>query len=168
MKYTTWIKTKGLTWFAFMFPFVVLLGWAILNEYHIRTSHTLVLPVEGHDPRDLISGHYLSYRIKYGLKCPKSPRTKRTRAYICFQPEKYLVTGRKPKNCRLFIKGECVFEEFQAGASRLYIPEKKAQKALRLFGEAQKKQVKLAVTSKGLTRTTDILVEGESLLKKLK
>ena len=162
------LKTKGLTVFAFLFPFLVLMGWVLLNEYHLKTSHTLILPVEGHDPRDLISGHYLSYKIKYGLKCPKTVQNKRTKAYMCFQPEKYLITGEKPKKCTLFIKGQCVFGEFKAGVNRHYIPEKKAQKALELFRQATKRQVQLSITSGGRALTQDILLDGESLLNKLK
>ena len=71
---------------AFVFPFALLVGMAGINEYHLKTSRTLVLPVEGYDPRDLLSGRYLVYKINYGLKCPARPAGARgkIRAYMCF------------------------------------------------------------------------------------
>ena len=169
---------SGLWIFSFILPVGVLLGWALLNEYHLRSSRTVTLPVEGYDPRDLLSGYYLMYTVQYGVKCPESPkrcrgmrcglsRSGKSKAYICFAPEKYITLWQKPKNCSLFIQGQCVNKEFTANINRYYLPEKKAKKGTAMFRKAQKKQVVLAVTSKGHALVKDILVEGESLKKQL-
>ena len=38
-------------------------GW-IAREEHARRTHTVRLPVEGYDPRDLLSGHYVQFRLR--------------------------------------------------------------------------------------------------------
>ena len=159
---------KLLLVFSFILPVCVLMGWVVLNEYQIRTSQTLTLPVEGYDPRDLLSGRYLTYKVHYGVKCPESKKSKwRATAYACFEPEKYITLGQKPKNCSLFIKGRCLAKEFLANIDRYYIPEKKAKKATEIFRKAQEKQVVLAVPSTGQALVQDLLVDGQSLKTQL-
>ena len=52
-------------------PFVALLVW-IFYTYNVRDNAVeVVLPIQGYDPRDLLSGHYIEYRIRVdnGHKC---------------------------------------------------------------------------------------------------
>ena len=155
-------------WFiaVFVFPMLCLMGMAGFNEYYFKTSQTLVLPVEGYDPRDLFSGYSLMYRVKYGLDCPDLKRTKKTstKAYICFQPEKKITLSPPSKNCSLFIKGKCYKSgEFRADVDRYYIPENEAKQLEQLFVKASEKQVILSVTKKGRAFTKDVLIDGQSI-----
>ena len=161
-------KTSILLVLAFTLPVCVLLGWVILNEYQLKFSQTLILPVEGYDPRDLLSGRYLTYKVHYGVDCPKPQEyEQKTTAYICFKPKKHITLRQKPQNCSLFIKGRCLNNEFLANIDRYYIPEKKAHKAEKLFRQAKKKQVVLAVWATGQALVRDILVDEKSLKKHL-
>ncbi len=151
--------------FAFVFPLVFLMGMAGMNEYYLRTSKTVILPVEGHDPRDLIAGHYLLYKVNYGLKCPavESQKKSLSVAYICVEPEKKITLFRPPENCSIFIKGHCKSKgEFQANVNRYYIPENQSKKLEKLFMSAKEKQVVLSVTKKGRALVKDILIDGKT------
>ena len=149
---------------ALAFPVVILIGMTGINEYYLRTSQSLVLPVQGYDPRDLLSGHYLIYKVDYGLSCPEDLENFPVTAYICFKPLKYIVAFKQPKNCPLFIKGECLGNrEFQANANRYYIPEDKARQLEDLFLKADKKNVVLSVTGKGHVLVKDLIIDGQSI-----
>lgn len=153
---------------ALSFPILCLMGIVGMNEYQLRKSQTLTLPIQGYDPRDLLSGYYLRYRVKYGVKCPEKNKSKTKRrskvAYICFKPEKS-ITYSLPENCSLFIKGKCDFNEFQSkNINRYYIPER-AKELEKLFTSAKKQEVVLSVTKKGQALVKDILIDGESIKK---
>ena len=49
-------------WFrlALFFPLVTLLIWILHLQYHILYGNSVTVAVTGYDPRDLLSGHYLS------------------------------------------------------------------------------------------------------------
>ena len=51
---------------AVVFPIVVLLGVMLSKQAQLSQGSQVVLPIAGFDPRDLLSGHYLTYRINYG------------------------------------------------------------------------------------------------------
>ena len=165
---------------AFVFPLIVLMGIAGVSEYHLKTGRTLVLPVEGYDPRDLLSGRYLMYKINYGLKCPErtqenlrcgkqnrlrcTPSAGKVRAYMCFEPEKYITFFNPPENCSFFLKGRCLPNKtFYTRTDRYYLPEKQAQKIEQIFRAGKKKSVVLSVTKTGRAFAKDILIDGKSL-----
>ena len=153
---------------SFIFPVCVLMGWVGLNEYQLRVGKRLVLPVEGYDPRDLLSGHYLRYKVRYGMKCPNRPELVPVPAYACFKPKKTIRLKQPLKDCSLFLKGQCFKGHFLVkDLDRYYIPENKAKKAEELFQTAREKQVVLSVLSTGQALVQDILVEGKSLKKQL-
>ncbi len=154
---------------VFVFPVLCLLGFVGFNEYHLLTSRELVLPIEGFDPRDFLSGHFLRYRIQYALKCPAAVKSIRQKAYMCFEPEAYVATLKPLANCSLFIKGFCVGGAFQVRTyHRYYIPEKKAPGLEQIFLKAKEKNVVLSVTKKGHILAKDILIEGQSLKSLIK
>ena len=169
---------------AFAVPILCLLLAVGLNEWRLRTGQTVVLPVEGYDPRDLLSGRYLRYKILYKAPCPPSEKqsapkgtTKipsklaflktKQRAYLCLQGEKQNSVSRSaPQNCPLFIKGLCLGKEgFYAGGDRLYLPDSKARDLEKLFHGAGKKEVVLSITKGGRVLAKDILIDGRSLKK---
>lgn len=62
-------------------PYVVLLFWIIFLFVQKMSGYNVILPIQGYDPRDLISGHYIQYQIDWkqsdcsqfeGNKCPKN------------------------------------------------------------------------------------------------
>lgn len=73
------------------FPFFVLLAWIGLLEFRYVSSPRVLIAVSGHDPRDFLSGHYLSLQPDWihtdcrqfvnGL-CPKERFEKTYRYYM--------------------------------------------------------------------------------------
>lgn len=51
-------------------PVAVLLVWVAALRISLSTAEKIVLPVEGYDPRDLLSGRYLSVRVLYPENSP--------------------------------------------------------------------------------------------------
>ena len=122
---------------AVVFPIVCLFALMLTKQLRLSQGSEVILPIEGFDPRDLLSGHYLAYRINYGA----SPDCSRERSggaelYACL----YQATGTEELyrarfvsendlsdiECSLFIKGRCENGRFAAGVEKFYIPEQNA------------------------------------------
>ena len=177
--FLAYIKERGgkiLLILAFALPVLCLAVFTAFIECQLRSGKTAVLPVEGYDPRDLLSGRYLHYKILYGASCPaglfqeKIPGkpgflAKKQKAYLCLRPEiAPRISASIPKNCDLFIKGACLGKDaFYAGGDRLYLPDLKAKNLERMFQQAKKKEVLLLVTKRGRILAKDILIDGKSL-----
>ena len=51
---------------ALAFPVLGLVGLMALKAYNQRSGVEMTLPVQGYDPRDILSGRYVTYRVNYG------------------------------------------------------------------------------------------------------
>lgn len=54
--------------FAVLFlslPFLILSCWVFYAFYFVRTAQEVVLPVQGYDPRNILSGHYIRFQINW-------------------------------------------------------------------------------------------------------
>ena len=166
------LKTKKSLIIAFVFPILVLMGMVGINEYYIRTSEERVFPIQGYDPRDLLSGHYLLFSVDYGVNCPSLRKKFYTecpiKAHLCLEPEKTLGLSHKVnKECSLFIKGKCSCwgSNFSAkNDNRYYIPETHAKKLEDLVRNSKnKREVLLSITKKGHVMVKDIHINGKSI-----
>ena len=94
---------------AFIAPFIALFTWTMWLYIQQTTGREVKVVVNGYDPRDLLSGHYIQYTIDWD-------RTD------CYQ----FPDGICPKNnfCQ---------EKQLTGQCRFYIPEKNAKELDRLF-----------------------------------
>ncbi len=130
MKKNSWIISS-----AFFIPIAVLLLWTLQLAVNQRQGTSVELPIKGFDPRDILSGHYLRFRLDLAADdpCPTinnmSVKDEKPRC-VCIQPAKPLaqITWKgtceeKPEDCRLFIRGRCEWQGFAAGIERYYIPE---------------------------------------------
>lgn len=91
------------------FPLVLLMCWTIFLTAQRSSGRDVVVSVMGYDPRDLISGHYISYQIDWSKT-----------------------------DCSQFEDGLCPRNEFCKKARwgrecRFYIPEQNAMELDRLF-----------------------------------
>lgn len=76
--------------------FIVLFGWTSTVVVKATSAPEVLLPVRGYDPRDLLSGHYISYQIDWDKA-----------------------------NCAQFVRGRCPVSDF-GPSGRFYVPEDKA------------------------------------------
>ena len=51
---------------AIFFPVLVMLGWAVSQEWRLRAGEPVNIAITGFDPRDLLAGHYLTYQLDLG------------------------------------------------------------------------------------------------------
>lgn len=94
---------------AILFPIVCLMSWVSFLFIQRETGQDIIVSVQGYDPRDLLSGHYIQYTIDW-----------------------------EKTNCQQFETGVCPKDEFCKEARwgrqcRFYIPENKAHQLDRLF-----------------------------------
>ena len=71
---------KNIFIFIFLLPLICLMGWTGFLTYQQKNGQEVKVRITGYDPRDILSGHYIAYRIdwektdcnqfEYGI-CPK-------------------------------------------------------------------------------------------------
>ena len=94
---------------ALITPLICLAGWLIYLTFQRATGKEVIVSIQGYDPRDLLSGHYIRYTIDW-----------------------------EKTNCAQFENGLCPEEEFcknarWGGLCRFYVPERNAQELDGLF-----------------------------------
>lgn len=141
---------------AVLIPCLVLATLASYHQYLIETAPEFEFEVEGYDPRDLLAGHYLQFRIKYksDTKCDKSHRP----ASMCLLPQERLILTEKPLECENWISGRCDGAQFRDDLNRYYVPQDRAQE-LETKLRNGKASVKIAV-GKGNAVIKALLIDG--------
>ena len=148
---------------ALAFPITCLF---ILAGWHLWVAiqgQKVTLPIHGFDPRDLLAGHYLVYRIEYGLKslCSGPKNQVQRKKYVCFAPKKIFYTRPKLSDCQKYLKGICQNGIFQTGIDRFYIPQKHAQILEKAVVNNNGKIV-LSLDGYGGATIIDLLIGGRS------
>jgi uncharacterized membrane-anchored protein len=117
---------------ALAFPGLYLLGWCLYLSATIAGGTLVQLRVEGYDPRDLLRGHYIRYRLSQGsASCPSSGAPTYADYCACTQPssdtlsELYWIgaCSEKPSGCTIYLRGDCSSGQFTAGIEEYFIPE---------------------------------------------
>ena len=152
-------RSKAVLVIALLFPIVALGILTGYKHYKVTAGAEVILPIEGYDPRDLLSGHYLTYRVNYETKriCELGKGKNHT-GYICLEPRYFSYF--KPKNCQMVIKGTCDRSRFKAGIERFYIPENQAKK-LDKDVRSKKGSIVVSVTPDGHAQIKDLLIDGK-------
>lgn len=100
-------------------PFLVLAVWTGYMGYQSLYMPEVTIKIQGYDPRSILSGHYIAYRIDWdGTDCKQFPEN------ICPQKD--------------FDKATFDFYGYSHGRHRFYIPQKDAPKLDNLFLSANK------------------------------
>ena len=155
------IKSKKYILTALIIPIIALLALAIYKKYNFLTGHQITLPITGYDPRDLLSGYYLTYTIEYGIEniCHNNKRREDKHAYICLNPKNF--SYNRPYNCNLLIKGVCNNRRFRAGIERYYVPKEHAKRLEKLV-RSNKASIILSIPKNGDAQVKDLLINGKS------
>ena len=118
--------------FAIFSPVLLLALWVITLEFKKSSGEVYQLKIEGYDPRDLLSGHYLQFRLTFlpGSECKADPTVTTCACFASSKDTPELLEGVEVKscsdaalNCPVFIEGTCSGGRFLAGIERYYIPE---------------------------------------------
>lgn len=151
------------TFLILMSGVAVLLAWVLFLTVERANGTPLVVPIEGFDPRSLISGRYIAFQIKYDadLTCGDKRTYSVEPSYFCWETKK--ITRGKPSDCPVFFKGECRWGLFYDNLSRYYVPEINADA---LEADFQKSDIKfellLSVTKQGNAYAEELLIDGKS------
>jgi len=146
-----------------VFPILALMFLTGYKSYLWNTGQEVILPITGYDPRDLLSGHYLTYRVEYGIEnlCGnQNGHRKRGRdGYVCLNPKQF--SFYPMDSCTLVIKGSCDgFNRFEAGIERYYIPEDRAKPLDKDVREG-KASIVVSVQPSGKAQIKDLLIDGK-------
>jgi uncharacterized membrane-anchored protein len=156
------MKQRHYLWISILLPILVLFSLVMSHEYDKRHSQEVVFKISGYDPRDLLAGHYLIYRVEYGAPTPcQDPKVRPQQAIMCLKPLRALKSFSEKSSCSLSIVGYCRGQEFLAGIERFYIPATESQRLDRLVRNGEVKLV-VRITPRGKASASHLLINGES------
>jgi len=148
---------------ALVFPIIVLAANTWMYQQQRSAGESFKFPIEGFDPRDMLSGHYLFYKVDYGILngngCPASDIT----AVLCLRPEKRVYpVDERPAGCEVYLQGECdASSVFTAGLDRFYIPQEYAAKLEEKIAN-KKGEIEVSIDKHGNAALLDLLIEGKT------
>ena len=134
-----------------------ILALTLFKSSNFFMGREVELPIVGYDPRDLLSGHYLVYRVDYGVKnlCATPGEVQ---GFVCLDNRSF--TQDRPDKCSLFIKGTCKHLRFEAGIERFYIPEEKAT-MLDQMVRGKQASIVISITGSGHAQVKNLLLNGK-------
>lgn len=141
-------------------PVLGLALFVLRSELVVTRGRVYELTVEGYDPRDLLRGHYLQYRIRWNLA---GPACTDARCCLCVHPDASPVDPRVSaracdavRDCQSFIRGDGL-EHLQ----KFFVPQERAASLERAV-QGRRASVLVAVAPDGRALVTDLLVDGVS------
>ena len=152
------MKRKGLLLVGLCLPLAGLLALTLYKEFIVNTGKQFVLPVEGFDPRDLLSGHYITYRIKFAIPdlCTDAEQVQA----VCLSGGGQHYATDDLTECDYPLPGECHGSRFETGLERFYIPQSDAA-ALDAAVRKGEGAIEVAVTPKGRSVVSALLIQGK-------
>lgn len=109
-------------------------AWIGREEYVQRTGLEVKLPIEGYDPRDLLRGHYVLFRLTAESEA-RGFRADRGDERFCLEERDglwHVNPDHHPSNCRVTIRGTNRAGRVSFGIDRFYVDERRANEVLRL------------------------------------
>ena len=120
------------------------------------------LNISGYDPIDLLSGHFVTYRIDYGFNPCENTDVGDT--CICLTIGENVVSKLEScdfaKTCDAFLKGKCKNNFYEAGIEKFFIPENRAKEIDNII-RTGKSKIKIAVDKKGNALVKDLILVSE-------
>jgi uncharacterized membrane-anchored protein len=157
-----------------LLPFILLCLLILRAEYHLSTGSKWDFAITGYDPRDLLRGHYLRFRIKYDWQETKNKCVDKYNCGYCLTkiknqqaPKVQIVDKTIAQQCDGFM----LYNELQTPLNRFYIPEKYAQKAETILQNARQNNtafLRLSISTQGKAQIVDLLIDGKPLNQLLK
>ena len=151
-----------------MIPFILLCLLVARAEYHLSIGTQWDFAITGYDPRDLLRGHYLRFRVAYDWQESQNECNGRTSCSYCLTdvgkqtPKVQIVDTHIAKQCDGFMQ----YDDLQEPLNRFYIPETQARLAEDLLRQARidnTAYLRLSINKKGTPRIVDLLIDGRPL-----
>jgi uncharacterized membrane-anchored protein len=162
-------RERMISLIAIVLPILVIAAWMGQYALRVKQGNEVTLAIAGFDPRDLLSGHYLQFRVDYGLEIDCTNTGPRC---ICLESAGDRYVAKRENNCSgeseacaHRLRGQCENNRFVAGIERFYFPEQ-YQKALAVVPPAATITVSLSKDGTGVITAMD--VAGKPLMDWLK
>ena len=132
--------------------------WLIKLSIHAHSGEIVYLKIRGYDPRDLLSGQYLTYEVDYEIEplCEQEGPKK-----LCLEKHSRLEhhIGVPGDICPTYIVGKCRGGRFLAGIERFYIPEAYSKY---LVTVPPNSEIEVALTA-GVGQVKEVYIDSLSL-----
>ena len=147
-------------------PLLLVVAGILRAEHHLRTSRVWHFEVTGYDPRDLLSGHYLRFRIVLGVEGVERACRERGECCLCLgdrgatqPPEVALASCDEARSaCDGVVRTDRLAE-----IERFYVPEEHAavlEERLAEAQEARRARVLLSISADGHPQVSDLWIDG--------
>src|SRR5262245_44165272 len=159
------MKNPGLL-FALLLPGFSLGTLTGYKAFKRQAGAVVRLPITGYDPRDLLSGHYLTYRLDLpGAIC----ETDADPVFICIDGEdgetSFTVPDLAEGSCKAILRARCEYGRVLAGVERFYVPEDRAtelDRIVRGWGQNRARtKLELAVDRQGRATIRELLIDDK-------
>jgi uncharacterized membrane-anchored protein len=151
-------------------PFVLLLAFLLQNVHERSAFPSYKIKISGYDPRDLLHGHYLQFRLDWNYSVPPYPKAgSDDNRVLCLTGKKNvdpLVQVVEKQNvehhqCQSFVQGKFVYpNNFDIGISEYYVPEEYAQKLEELLRNGKSVfRIEFSVDKEGLPHIKNLYVD---------
>jgi uncharacterized membrane-anchored protein len=141
-------------------------GW-IAREETVRTGERIALPIHGFDPRDLLSGHYVQFRLVAGRETEALERTDGS-VSVCLERGAdgmhHVTHVRAPAEACTFITGTSQPYRVDFGVDRFYVDERRANEVGRV-AEGPTTYLVATIDASGTIHPIDLVVSGTSMGK---
>lgn len=144
---------------ALALPLVVLLAMVVRAEAIVAMGRSYILPIAGYDPRDLLRGQYLRFRVEwntYGNRWPEPGEgvcvresAQRENPVVRFAPQG------ADENCQAFINPDAL-----QNLNQYFIPEGTGIPLEQAIRE-RRAEIKVKVGRGGDVIIEDLLLDGE-------
>ena len=163
---------------ALLVPIICLVLLAIYKGIKVAIGKEMIIPITGYDPRDLLSGHYLIYRLDLNNnELCSDDLDKEYEVYVCLNQNKdntvnssqvsaFLVEKMRG-SCDAILKGKCKQRRFLAGIERFYIPEEHSKKLDKVIRDSKGKLV-VSIDRNGKAVIKDLLINDRPWMEYIK
>jgi uncharacterized membrane-anchored protein len=153
-------------------PLLVLVLGIVRAEYHLANARRWSFDVTGYDPRDLLRGHYLDYRLDLHEQAALETCDDDfgERCCLCLETTDATDAGEPPvvrrATCELALR-RCdgiLRTQHLRELTRYYIPEEHAQALTHVFQDAAREhKLVLAIDDNGRPQIDALLVDGQRI-----
>jgi uncharacterized membrane-anchored protein len=139
-------------------------GW-IAREEMFRTGDLIQLPLDGYDPRDLLSGHYVRFRLAAERETEALPHQDGD-VSACLERGgdgmHHVTHLRAPGEVCTFVSGSATPYRVDFGVDRFYVDERRANDVSRVVAGPTTYLV-ATVDASGTIHPVDLVVSGTSM-----
>ncbi|HKD39447.1 MAG TPA: GDYXXLXY domain-containing protein [Myxococcaceae bacterium] len=149
---------------------LVFFGAWVVREEIARRGGRIHLPIEGYDPRDLLSGHYVRFQLVAVREAATflEPHGARVPQAFCIEPKEglYHVKGVRTgsaSSCSPFLRATLdEWAHWDFGVDRFYVDERLANEARWIQANPDTYLI-ATVDDSGAVHPVDLIVNGKSL-----